>query len=340
MLTFDDAITITNHPFYEELFGSRVNPNGAPITGTFFISHEYTNYSLVNDLWVKGHDIALHSITHVSDTGYWSRLNESGWQREIVNQREQLSRFSGVPQDYIKGVRAPFLQIGGNSMYKAFSDGGLVYDCSRPTQNYRKPGLWPYTNDYASIQDCQIPTCPTDAFPGFWTAPMIDLIGDDEFPCAMVDECTPVPTTQDATYQLLVRNFEDHYNSDYRAPFGVYTHAAWLVGPVDRPEFAERKAGYLQFVDFVLSKSDVFVVGVSQMLEWVKSPVEMSAINDFDAWKQDTTRTNAGCRFPRNCRYANQTYERFMSSCVACPPEYPWVDNHLGTFKLDYDSQF
>lgn len=77
-------------------------------------------------------------------------------------------------------------------MYSALVGGGFEWDCSRPTQNQRIPGLWPYTNDYASTQDCQIPTCPDEAFPGFWTFPMIDLIGDDQFPCAMVDECTPV----------------------------------------------------------------------------------------------------------------------------------------------------
>ena len=96
MLTFDDAITITNHPFYKQLFNKN-NPNGAKITGTFFISHEYSNYSLVNDLWIDGHDIALHSITHVSNTQYWARLDEEGWRKEIINQKEQLATFSGVP---------------------------------------------------------------------------------------------------------------------------------------------------------------------------------------------------------------------------------------------------
>lgn len=51
--------------------------------------------------------------------------------------------------------------------------------------------------------------------------------------------------TQAATYNLLMRNFENQYNGN-RAPFGVFTHAAWLVGPADRPEFAQRKAGYIQ----------------------------------------------------------------------------------------------
>lgn len=52
------------------------------------------------------------------------------------------------------------------------------------------------------------------------------------------------PMTEGATYNLLMRNFNDTRSN--KAPFGVFTHAAWLVGPVDRPEFAERMAGYVR----------------------------------------------------------------------------------------------
>ncbi|XP_021955957.1 chitin deacetylase 7 [Folsomia candida] len=333
-LTFDDAITVSNHPFYEEVLFNRINQNGAKIAATFFITHEYSNYSLVHDLWARGHDIALHSITHVSDTGYWANLNESMWRAEIVAQKQQLSTFASVPLAYIKGVRAPFLQVGGNPMYSALVGGGFEWDCSRPTQNQRIPGLWPYTNDYASTQDCQIPTCPDEAFPGFWTFPMIDLIGDDQFPCAMVDECTPVPMTQAATYNLLMRNFENQYNGN-RAPFGVFTHAAWLVGPADRPEFAQRKAGYIQFLDEILAMPNVYIVGISQAMEWMKTPTGTADIDTFVPWLDDPNRVRA-CPFPRNCRYENSTWERFMSSCIPCPPEYPWVHNPQGT-NLHYD---
>ena len=30
---------------------------------TFFVSHEYNNYTLVNDLYKTGNEIAIHSIT-------------------------------------------------------------------------------------------------------------------------------------------------------------------------------------------------------------------------------------------------------------------------------------
>lgn len=91
----------------------------------------------------------------------------------------------------LKGMRAPFLQVGGDIMYTSLYEGGFEWESSRPTWNMRQPGLWPYTNDYLSVQDCQIEPCPIEAYPGFWTVPMINLIGPDNFPCPLVDNCNP-----------------------------------------------------------------------------------------------------------------------------------------------------
>lgn len=326
-ITFDDAITVQNYPFYEEVLFNRKNPNNASISATFFITHEYTNYSLVHELWRRGHDIALHSITHQTNTQYWAKLNESQWRAEIVDQRDQMAAFAAITKTDIKGVRAPFLQTSGNDFYKALVGGGFAWECSRPTWNQRTPGLWPYTNDYLSTQDCQIPPCPNDAFAGFWTVPMLDTIGIDEFPCAMIDECTPVPMTADETYALLEKNFNDQYNGN-RAPFGIFTHSAYVVG--NETEFNERKTGLTRFLDFLATKKDVFIVSVSKGLEWVKTPTAMGSINNFKPWQQEAMKPQ-GCLFPRNCRYQNGTWERYMSSCVPCPPSFPWLGNPLGS---------
>ncbi|CAG0924559.1 unnamed protein product, partial [Notodromas monacha] len=62
-VTFDDAINVANIELYNEIFnGQRVNPNGCGIRGTFFVSHKYTNYSAVQDMHRRGHEIASHSI--------------------------------------------------------------------------------------------------------------------------------------------------------------------------------------------------------------------------------------------------------------------------------------
>lgn len=64
ILTFDDAVNNENWDIYERIFlPNRTNPNGCPISTTFYLSHEYTNYRHVQKLWNNGHEIGIHSIT-------------------------------------------------------------------------------------------------------------------------------------------------------------------------------------------------------------------------------------------------------------------------------------
>ena len=79
-ITYDDAFTAqAEEQFYRGLFdGTYTNPNGCAIRATHFITmvnlfnfnkvyqrifQSYTDYSLVNQYWHKGHEIAAHSIT-------------------------------------------------------------------------------------------------------------------------------------------------------------------------------------------------------------------------------------------------------------------------------------
>lgn len=64
LLTFDDAVNDRNRDLYEDLFKSgRKNPNGCPISATFYVSHDWTDYSLVRNLYAGGHEIASHTIS-------------------------------------------------------------------------------------------------------------------------------------------------------------------------------------------------------------------------------------------------------------------------------------
>ena len=66
MITFDDDVNSENIGLYNRLFRfNRTNPNGCPITGTFFVSDAWTDYRLVAELYQQGHEIASHSIRWV-----------------------------------------------------------------------------------------------------------------------------------------------------------------------------------------------------------------------------------------------------------------------------------
>lgn len=64
LLTFDDSVNDLNKGLYSDLFEKgRTNPNGCPIAATFYVSHEWTDYSQVQNLYSSGHEIASHSVS-------------------------------------------------------------------------------------------------------------------------------------------------------------------------------------------------------------------------------------------------------------------------------------
>jgi len=88
IISFDDAVNDLNKDFYERLFSEdRVNPNGCPITATFFVSHEWTDYSQVNHLYSQGHEISSHTVTHSHPTGF----SEHRWTQEISGIRQNCN---------------------------------------------------------------------------------------------------------------------------------------------------------------------------------------------------------------------------------------------------------
>ncbi|EFX61415.1 hypothetical protein DAPPUDRAFT_273584, partial [Daphnia pulex] len=141
-LAFDGAITTTNYNNYTFLLNNRVNSNGCPIGMTFFVYHEYNDYTLT-------HTTQLH---------------------------RQIGLTSQSPSGLMKlGARAPFLQSSGDDTFTAMKNLGMFYDCSFPetSVNRTNPPIWPYTMDQGFQHECTIPPCPKDKYPGIWTVPMV-----------------------------------------------------------------------------------------------------------------------------------------------------------------------
>jgi len=65
LITFEDSVNDVHNKVFETLFNTsdRVNPNGCEIRGTFFVSHEWTDYALVQNLYTDGHEIASHTVS-------------------------------------------------------------------------------------------------------------------------------------------------------------------------------------------------------------------------------------------------------------------------------------
>lgn len=59
-----ESIVATVYENYlKPLLFERVNPDGGPVGLSFYVNHEYTDYELVNDLYLRGFEIGVHSIT-------------------------------------------------------------------------------------------------------------------------------------------------------------------------------------------------------------------------------------------------------------------------------------
>ena len=108
MITFDDAINDLNWEIYEEIFNNgKKNPNGCPPLGTFYVSHEWTDYGQVQTLYSRGHEMASHGVTH----SFGEKFSKGQWMKEMQGQREILHLYGGVKLEDIRGMRAPFLQV-------------------------------------------------------------------------------------------------------------------------------------------------------------------------------------------------------------------------------------
>lgn len=322
-LTFDDGVNVINVETYREVLYNRVNSNNCPVRATFYVSHEYTNYQLVNELYNRGHEIALHSISHRTPPSFWAAATYDEIKEEIADQKVQIAHFANIPFEEVKGVRLPFLQMNGNTSFQVMSDFGLTYDCTWPASAQTQRGLWPYTLDYASTQDCTIPPCPTASLPGSWVVPMIAWTDPNGFPCVMVDACTSFPDREDpdAWFRFIVTNFERHYLAN-RAPFGFFVHE-WYISA-----YPAVKTALVRFMDMINTLPDVFMVSSSDVVEWVRNPIPIAEYRSRSCKTFRQTACPASSCGPLVAEHNQLSY--WLQLCNRCPAKYPWVGNPFG----------
>ena len=151
MLSFNGAMNSDNLPIYQQIFSDDLlNPNGCSVRGTFFVSHKYTNYSMVQDYHRLGHEISVFSITRKDDPKYWSEGSYDDWLAEMAGDRLIIERFANISDGSVIGVRAPFLRVGGNTQFQMMNDQFFVYDSSIAAPLGRVP-IWPYTLLYRCV---------------------------------------------------------------------------------------------------------------------------------------------------------------------------------------------
>ena len=262
--------------------------------------------------------MASHTVTHSDGKGF----DEAKWADEVIGMAEMLVRYAGVNPKDIKGMRAPFLQVGGDQMFNTLRRYGLYYDSS---MSVTSPS-WPYTLEYRMPHSCAVVPCPEMSHPGMWEIPMPTLKDVRGGSCAMADGCY---YEEDAAsiQKIFTQNFLDHYTKD-KTPFPLFFHSAWFF---NRPH---RQEGFFKFIDSILALPDVYFVTSQELINWMRNPQPINAVATSDVFQCDFRDRPQRCgrRQQKKCNLKFRGDTRQWSSCQVdtCPRRYPWVNNLTG----------
>jgi len=334
-LTFNGAINEENLRVYDKLFHhERVNPNGCTAKGTFFVSHKYTNYSAVQELHRKGHEIGVFSITNAENPKYWTEGDYDTWLAEMAGSRLIIERFANITDGTVVGVRAPYLRVGGNEQFIMMADQFFAYD-STITAPLGPVPVWPYTLHYRMPHKCHgnSGNCPSRSHP-IWEMPIneLDRRDDPDFDedltgCHLVSSCSNI-YHEDQFKRLLEYNFERHYGSN-KAPLSLSFDPSWLIS---NKGFDNILKDWMDSV--LLTYSDVYFVTELQVIQWMQNPTGTSSLRDFSDWKDKcVVKGQPYCSLPNSCPLTSrelpgQTLRLF--TCLECPSNYPWIQDPTG----------
>ncbi|XP_027203068.2 chitin deacetylase 7-like [Dermatophagoides pteronyssinus] len=353
MITFDGPVTVTNFPYYQTLFDFK-NPNNCSIQSTYFVSHVDSNYKLIHELYRRGNEIGVHSISKaINNQEYWKKLDYKGWRQEMGGQRKILSKYADIPIDQIRGVRAPNLQTANNVTLNAFVDENFKYDCSNPSRQGMISPFFPYTLDYGFQRenDCPVQPClqKGENYTGFWDVPInewdvvYDVQGEKvHLGCAIASECLMFKEdgevnfhpTADEIYERFEYNFDRFYNGN-RAPFPLFLNEEWMYDEAKRDAL-------LRFIQNKLNKHDVFFVSIDEVLQWMQSPTNTTDYIEKTKQCRPIVETKCGLKdgekivektqFKQKCDYEKidelngQSKSLVICDDLHCPNNYPWVN--------------
>lgn len=289
MVTFDDDVNANNGGYYDGLYPDNVsqalkNPNSCRTTGTFFVSNMWTDFQKVAALVGKGNEAASHSLDHSSPSGW----NYAAWVAQIEGQRQNFVQATGLPASKFPGMRAPYLELGGETQFSMLQSYRFAYDSSMlggSFSNDGAPPVWPFTLDYpppSSIAMCDQGRCPAHSYPGLWEVPIVRQYTLSGTPCSMTDDCgwNGIPTTATKTQVMnhLRHNFNRHFLTN-RSPFMISLHATWFS---NIPSSYEALRDFLREIN---AKPEVWQISVAQMLDWMRNPKPLSRLSELPSWQ-------------------------------------------------------
>lgn len=319
-VTFDDSIQPQLYKTAKKMLNI-TNPNGCPGRGTWFVSMQYTDFSLVQQWYASGNEIADHTFSHVGSPS----------DQEIISCREMLNKYGGIPNGKIQGFRAPFLNYTKETLSQ-LSKLGFAYDSSASALN--DDAYWPYTLDNGLANDCWTGICGSSQLkaPGLWEIPMYAVF--DKTQAAQLMDVYIAGEPADFK-EWSLKTFNDHYNGG-RQPFGIYVHPTHLTGYLGSPDPAPKLDGLVSLIKELSEKPDVWFVTNQQLLQWMKNPVKASELGKQDYMRceqpviakeicnglDDDNNQNVDDGLLNSCNFGTTTF----NTCFNCPGSAPTLN--------------
>jgi len=197
---------------------------------------------------------------------------------EIWVAAEILHTNAGVPYEEIKGFRDPFLEWDKSTFSNLFELGfqyenTILERIGFPFTPSAEDRMWPYTLDYSYATICWTGPCDRDQkYPGFWVIPMWYFERKKDKQQLYLEPMDPIPGDNNEVFKLFQEHLLQRYNGN-RAPFGIWLHPSWLSD--GRAEVLHR------FIEWARRLPDVWFVTGTQLIEYMKSPVNLRDIKNF-----------------------------------------------------------
>ncbi|CAF0719393.1 unnamed protein product [Brachionus calyciflorus] len=341
----DDKLDVKSYQIYRKLFENRFNPNNCSIKGTFFVSdsENKTSYCLTRNLFEKGHEIAISTVNYTCPHKRCSPFRDfiawdyEEWSNQILNMRERLNKYAGIPKPAITGFRAPILEPASDMHYRIISSNKFLYDSSLILNT--DDIIWPFTLNY-KFNSYLSNNGPIHSYNGLWELPIptyIDL-DNENLKCLKLWEghCK-----FDKSINGVAKFFRHHFLRAYynnRAPIVFHLYGDWLkeyqivnqteiipnVGYANKEKTKiniEKKEyrnldGLIKFINDTLTHNkNVYFVTARQAIEWMKL-------------------------LPRiqNENITNLLNEDLFENCNSGKMEYDGQCNVLKQYKPDYDT--
>lgn len=254
--------------FIKNTFGTNVlNPNGCRSTATIFVSEELDDCVLQN-LFSIGHEIALLTNPNFSNSWYLN-ANEKQWNEKTGFAREVLSEKSGIPMQYIKGIRAYKSTPGGENQFRALQKTGFEYDSSIKTENIR----WPMTLDYSWTslrKKCISGICPSATFPGLWEVPLTPIYLNNT-KVFDLDEFLIWKLNSEEIFQIVKSHIEK--KEQYKTPVFLNFNEGFLESKILRKSLKK-------IIKYLQNKENTFIISIETFLSWLRT-LDMSTLNCY-----------------------------------------------------------